>query len=307
MFPKDLPLGVRRFWRTNYLVLILYNFPSAAILFCLYGFSLFATGKRLFRFFLFYMPGLIAQIIWSSNYLIWDMYAFSMPVYVMLSVPLVLGIDACYSSGKAGKVIFFCMAPTFIFPILLYTALPNLYDNSRLLQRYASSYAEVELVSDTWDAFEYVANPAKTRYDEVKKSVEKLFHLLPQGAHYWTDDARDGYAISMYYQRILGERPDLHCHTVFSPFLNEAQAKIEARKIEGALRNGEEVYLVSLAYPHRPILNQLYLRLDHRAKNESVSQLSSEALMSTMPQYAIIKIPLFPEKDIYRYKLVPRT
>jgi hypothetical protein len=51
--------------------------------------------------FLFFGLGIAAQVAWSANYLIWDMYAFSLPVYVMLGVPLIVGADALLKRARS--------------------------------------------------------------------------------------------------------------------------------------------------------------------------------------------------------------
>ncbi len=91
MFPS-LPPAESWFWRKNYLVLLVANFPSVMLPAGIYG--LYKLARRdgvVAGFFLF---GLLAQAVWSANYWIWDMYAFAMPVYLMFALAAGVGFDA---------------------------------------------------------------------------------------------------------------------------------------------------------------------------------------------------------------------
>ena len=100
LFPTGLAAGQRLFWRLNYLFLLAWNFASAALGLAAWGLWRFWRMKERRGCFLFFGLGIAAQIAWSANYLIWDMYAFSLPVYVMLGVPLIVGVDALLASAR---------------------------------------------------------------------------------------------------------------------------------------------------------------------------------------------------------------
>jgi hypothetical protein len=307
MFPKGLPKTEMKFWRFNYIFLIFYNFPFAVPL-AIYGFIQLLRRPELRNFLIFYSVGLVAQIIWSANYLIWDMYAFSMPVYVMLAVPITFGVHRLIEISRKTRIFLACTAPLLLTPFILYPAVPRAQDTSSVVQRYFANYPEVEQVSDTWDPITYVFNPIKTRFNSVEESMAALIETLPGGAHYWTDDSRDDYPLTMYYQEILGKRKDIAVHSLFTPepFFSKTDIAREARAMERVLTRGESVYFVSLRFPYRQILEQLYFSLDHSKSLKELRGLTVAELVDSFPVYAIEKVPLPSTSGRMRYRFVPR-
>jgi hypothetical protein len=306
MFPKDISPKERRFWRFNYPFLIAFNYCSPALLFGIAGFWFFFQRKRWRMTFLYFLLGITAQVIWSANYFIWDMYAFAMPVYLMASIPIIFGLDAVLRRGRWGRLIVLCLAPGFLLPGFLYSRLPPLIDESRLLQRYLHNYPEIAEVKDTWDAAAYVLNPNKRGFREVEEFAEAIFHVLPVNTHYWTDDGRDDYPLRMYYRDIYKRRTDIRYHSLFGPFMDQQTAQIEARSMKRLLERGESVYLASLGHPHRWVLEQLYLLLDPDAEPRAVSEMGQSALAAELPRYRLEKVAVLPKRGIYRYRFSPR-
>jgi len=100
MFTTGLSLQEKLFWRSNYLFLIVLNYPSAAMIFVVAGFPRLWKRSAYRGAIVFFLIGIAAQIVWSANYFIWDMYAFALPVYVMLGIPLVAGIDVFLKNNR---------------------------------------------------------------------------------------------------------------------------------------------------------------------------------------------------------------
>jgi len=306
MFPRGMPAETRTFWRINYLVLCCVNFLSPALFLGIYGFWVFFRRRAYRMTFVFFLVGFIAQVVWSANYLIWDMYAFSMPVYLLFALPLILGLDAVIRRSRKARLAVLLLTPTLLFPAFFYTRLPAMAEGSAVLQRYFSYYREVRQVQDTWDAVRYVVNPSKRNYREVEEVCNRIFAILPEHAHYWTDDSRCDYPLRLYYRDIYGIRQDIRYHSVFGPFMNEEAAKEQAEKMLSLLQAGRDVYLASLGYPHRPVLDQLYCLLDSTAPLGRVQDMSESDLAAAFPTYRIESIRLFPGREIHRYHLVER-
>jgi hypothetical protein len=67
---------------------------------------------------------------------------------------------------------------------------------------------------NTHDGTAYVVNPNKRHFRDVERYTSLLFGTLPAGATYIDDDSRHYYAITMYYRRYYGRRPDLDVRLV---------------------------------------------------------------------------------------------
>ena len=119
MFTQGLTFSEKLFWRSNYIFLILLNYPSAAIVFILLGFPGMWHLYKYRSAVLFFFAGLFVQIIWSGNYFIWDMSAYALPVYVMLAIPLTVGVDSFLRRKKSKKVLLLVFA-TFFIPLFLF-------------------------------------------------------------------------------------------------------------------------------------------------------------------------------------------
>ena len=306
MFPKDLTPEERRFWRFNYPFLAAFNYASPALFFALAGFWFFGRRKKWRMTFLYFLLGITAQVIWSANYFIWDMYAFAMPVYLMLSIPIIFGLDAVMRRGRWGRLLVLCLAPVFLLPGFLYTRLPALIDESSLLQRYLHHYPEIEEVKDTWNAAAYVLNPNKRDFREVEEFAEAIFQVLPKDAHYWTDDGRDDYPLRMYYRDIYHRRTDIRYHSLFGPFMDQKTAEREAGTMKRLLEQGKSVYLASLGHPHRWVLEELFFLLNPEADPKAIEGMGHSELPAELPGYRLEKVAVLPDKGIYRYRFSPR-
>jgi hypothetical protein len=306
MFPRDVSVGEKRFWRMNYLIVILYNYPSAAILLALFGFYSFWKRKSLRMMFVFFLIGLIAQIAWSSNFFIWDMYAFSLPVYVLLSLPLVFALDHVYTRWRRGRLLMLLLLPLLMTAPLVYTAVSDGGGREGIVKRYFRQYPEWEQAENTWDVVEYLTNPNKRSYDKVVRYSDRIFEILPENAHFWNSVGRADYPLRLYYRDIYQVRTDIRHHSLFNPFMSHEAAEPEARKMKSYIERGAPVYVASLSFPERLVLDHLYLLLDPEKELSWVSGLSARDLIDSFPGIGFEKIVLFEDEPIWIFRVVPK-
>jgi hypothetical protein len=311
MFPRDVSINEKRFWRMNYIIVILYNYPSAAILLSLFGFYSFWKRKLLRLTFLFFMIGLIAQIGWSSNFFIWDMYAFSLPVYVLLSLPLVFALHHLYMRLGSGRLHFRKLIPL-LLPLLMtapfvYTAVSDDGGKEGIVKRYFKKYPEWEQAENTWDVVEYLTNPNKRSYDKVARYSERIFQILPEDAHFWNSVGRADYPLRLYYRDIHNIRADIRHHSLFNPFMSHEAAEPEARKMKSCIERGLPVYIASLSYPERLVLDHLFILLEPGKDLNWVSGLSTAGLIDSFPEVGFEKIVLLKDEPVWIYRVVPKS
>jgi putative flippase GtrA len=291
MFPRGLSPSMRVFWRLNYLFLLLWNFPSAALAFVAVGLLRLSRvpGRRTGAW--FYFAGLAAQVIWSANYLIWDMYAFALPVYVMLAVPLALGIDR-FLRWKQPRPIRWATLLTLLVPLVLYSSFSHWPRRERNVDWYIAHYPESVRVAGFWDPAEYVFNPIKRNYRAVEELAAGFAARMPAGAHYWDDESKAAYPLRFYYQDVRNVRPDVRIHIVFGILMRDADAQRHAREIAASLGAGEPVFISALVEPEREILNQLFLIQSPTTPIEVIRSKAAEELCHTFPRIEIRRFPL---------------
>ncbi len=303
MFPKELPSAQRRFWRFNYPFLLFVNYPSPALPLGLFGLYLFWRRRRLRITFLFFLAGILAQAFWSANYFIWDMYAFALPVYVLFSLPVILGIDWALSRGGAVRVVLLMLAPALLLPVLLYPKVPDWYRPGSFVYRYFESYPEFHWAKHTWDPVEYIANPNKRSFDEAERYVEKLCAVLPPNSHFLNSASRSDYPLRYYYCGIYGMRPDIVHHSLLTPLMTVNRGRQEAGRLKEALDRGDPVYTASVEFPEKVVLDQLYL-LYHPAKDlRWLRALSDREYLGWFPGLRFEKIVLFQDEGIWIYRI----
>jgi hypothetical protein len=70
-----------------------------------------------------------------------------------------------------------------------------------------------------------------------------------------------------------------------------------------AIEQGQPVYIASLAFPERMVLDQLYVLLNPEKNLDWVSGLPSDRLKEIFPQIAFEEIVLFRGENISIYRL----
>jgi hypothetical protein len=307
MFARDLPMERILFYRFSYGFWIVYNFASPAILLGFWGFYLF-WKKRAFRLSCcFFFVGFLAQAVWSANYFIWDMYAFSLPVYVLFSLPVTLAVDRLIERQGVVRRLTLALSFTVLLPVLLYGQVPHWYRQGGFFRWYLDGYPETQWVRHTWEPVEYFSNPYKRTYDKVERYVKKLHSVLPQQAHLLDSDCRADYPLRYYYRDIQRVRTDIIHHELFSPFLTPEKGKQVARELKDQLDSGKCVYTVSVLFPEKLVLDQLYLLYEPGRDPASLESLSQSEYLSSFPGVRFEKIVLFEEEEIWIYEMRPIT
>ena len=67
----------------------------------------------------------------DPNYFIWDMYAFALPVYLMLAIPVIYGIDWALGRSRLTRIVLIGLTPTLLLPAILYPAVEGWYGAGR--------------------------------------------------------------------------------------------------------------------------------------------------------------------------------
>jgi hypothetical protein len=232
------------FWRLNYLLLLLYQYPSLILVFLIYG--LYALSVRPRRFELFLLAALLAQILWSANFRIWDVYAYALPVYVLSALPISKGLAARW----CGRRLLVVAALSLLAPVLLYKNVRHIDP----VRSWVNRYPMVERVQEAFDPVRYFLDPDKHAFDRVERYAGTLFRRLPEGAWYY-DDTYD-YPLVYYYQQVRRRRTDIHCPIVF-PFWITGEEKLElATQINGRIEAAEPVFMAGFILDTlRPLLH----------------------------------------------------
>ena len=305
MFSSGMTTGEKLFWRGNYLFLILLNFPSAAIVFIVSGFPELWRKRSHRAVVLFYLTGLLVQVIWSANYFIWDMYAFALPVYVMLALPLSAGIDRFLRKRKKSWYVPL-IAVSFLIPAALYPSFSRWPGRENTVDRYMAMYPEAERTGGIWDPAEYIFNPVKRNYTGTVIFCEGVMDVLPTGAAYWDDESKGAYPLQYYYQEILGRRRDIDINRIFGLIMTDEEAEGHARRMLGQLRRGKRVFLAGLVEPEREILNRLYSMLAPDADLEEVRSMPIKTFRNSFPIYDITDVLINSDSSIVIYELRKR-
>ena len=223
--------GSRLFWWMNYLILLVYQYPSPALFFLFCGIAALFRKREKYDYFL--LAALVPQVIWSANYYVWDMFAFALPTYVLLALFVCRG-----AAAFRGRLAFYLpVAVSLLIPLLLY---PNAH-RLRPIRDLVSRYPDVARVLEAYDPAVYFLDPDKRGYDAVERYVSELFARLPEHAVYY--DLNYDYPIAFYYQGIRGLRPDLQCPIHFVFWITEEEIARVLADISYHLDRGDPVYL----------------------------------------------------------------
>jgi hypothetical protein len=302
MFTEDMPAATRWRWRANYGFLLLLNYPSLAFAAGWVGLLTWARRRRDRVPLVFFVVGAAAQVLWSSNYFIWDMYAFGLPVWVLFAVPVGLGFDRGLRAGRRPRVALGLLVPTLLIGPWLHTAVPRWAEEPGFWRTYFSSMAARNL----YDPAEYFGNPNKRTYTRTEDVLAAYDRTLPPGSHIWDSDSKGYYPYRMYHQRVLGYRRDVSSHLVFGGFMDTQKASALASELHGHLQSDAPVFVSSLTQPERALLNQLYVALDPSAPLARVRALPPRQLAEQFPGWRLEKVPLDGLDDAWIYQFVAR-
>ncbi|HSA59284.1 MAG TPA: DUF2723 domain-containing protein [bacterium] len=309
MFPSFMSSAQKWRWRLNYLFLLLMNYPSVAFLGGWVGLAAFARTRAFRATFVFFLAGLAAQAVWSSNYMIWDMYAFGLPVWVLFGFAVIVGFDDLWRRSRITRAALLVLLPTLLAGPVLYAKIPSWAAGPGFWRNY---FRYFEYVSNIWDPARYFANPNKRHYDDVERFARRMFEILPQGAILYDDDGKGYYPLALYYRDVLKVRTDIRQHMIVGPAPNsDSIPRAAAQELLADLQRGGDVYVSSPYWPERPMLDQLYSRLAGLSLAKPVSpstvaRLSVEELERTFPVYELNRVVLFPDRPYFIYHVVRR-
>lgn len=136
-----------------------------------------------------------------------------------------------------------------------------------------------EYTVNTHSCAEFIANPNKRDYRDIALFARRVFEVLPQNAILVDADSRTFYPLR-YFQLYENVRPDIRLRLVNSwGFDNWGLSRRDfSELLERVYRNGEDLFIVSLAHPFGEFLAQ-----------ENVQG-----------RYEFERFPLDPERWIYR-------
>jgi hypothetical protein len=323
MFPRDLSTGEQVFWKLNYLFLIWYNFPAAALPLAAWGTVRLRRSECPLPLAIFFWLALGAQVIWSSNYLIWDMFKFSMPVYALASLPLAVGIDALQRRAKPvlkRVALASLLLPAALYPLV--TGVPGLADLGRkYIALYRSSSvgglekdlaAEVEtgllgrLTAGVWNPVRYIMNPARAGYREEEEFCGGILKLLPANAHYWDDDSKGGYPLHYYHQGIRGQRLDVRVHLLILARLDANAAREEVDAMRSVLQSRGEIFISTVEWPERELLIQLSKVVHGGLDATSLRRMGTRDFLESVPGITVSAVPLGTRPGLVIYRITPR-
>jgi hypothetical protein len=306
MFGGEGPAARPWAFRLNYLFTLLMNYPSVAFL--LGGLGLWDYWKRRSArsSFAFFGLALGVQVLWSSNYFVWDAFAFGLPVWAMFAVLVTCGADNLMRRAGLPRRVLLGLAPTLLAGPLLYAAIPHWAQSPGFWQRYFSTFRDV---SNLWDPATFFGNPNKRSYVDAVRIADAFFETVERRANVFDSDTKGYYPLALYYQGALGRRPDIEFHGVLSASLNEAKVRGHAIHMRRLLAEGRTVYVASTGWPERAVLNQLYELLaaeEPRHRPRSARDLNSTELEDAFPRHRLERIPLSADGRRFIYRFVPR-
>ncbi|MEM7137919.1 MAG: DUF2723 domain-containing protein [Myxococcota bacterium] len=295
MFPQGLSIEERAFWWAFYFGLFIYNFPLPWLLLAPLGLWAWWKREELRTSFLFFTPVLVVQLLWSSNYLIWDMFAFSLPAYVLTGLLILLGIDRMMRRGTRARRTIYALAPTILLIPVLYGAVPSWVADNKHAIRFFEKIPQYAQVTAFWDPLEYFLNPNKRGYDRVDRYAEAILTKLKPDACFWGNEATMFYPLKYYYQDVLGERKDVSYHAIFGILGDPADFARHVDTLYDQLRSDCPVYVSSLGYPEREVLNRLYYRLKRTRSRAEIEELPTASFAESFPRYRIEPVPIAGE------------
>ena len=303
MFPAGLSFSERLFWWGFYVGFFVYNFPFPWLLFAPLGWFAWVQGGGHRTTLAFLSAALVGQIIWSANYLVWDMYAFSLPAYVLTGVLITMGVDWAIRRSVASRRIAYAMTPTLLLIPVLYANVPDWIAQSEPATRTLSRLPQYTQATAFWDPLDYFFNPDKRNYDRVQRYADTILAELEPDACFWGSEATMLYPLEYYYQDVLGKRDDVSYHLVFGIVGREGQFKHLAAAMEQQLDRGCPVYFSSLGFPERNVLNYVYQRFDGRKDLAGIRRLPTAAFMETFPEYNLDRVVIDAANGVNIFRL----
>ena len=308
MFPKYAfsPIGsliVYLRWHLNYLLLLVINYPSAALAFGFVGF--FAFWKKQERRFVFWFVslGLIVNSVWAVNYHIWDQYAFALPTWVLFGLFVAVGLDYLWKRLKAFRLVIILAMTTILLGPYLYASIPRWSKQPGFWKNYFEYF---HYSSNLWDAAEYFANPNKRDYRLTTSVARAIFNKLPQGAVLYDSDGKGSYPLMLYFRDIYKLRDDIEYVAIFGPTMTEEEGRKDAERIITQIDEDKEVFISSLYWPEWVAIRHLYFITEDKTSREDFEEayfLKPEELIKRIKRYRFKPIPLIEGEPYRIYKI----
>ncbi|MBW1754942.1 MAG: hypothetical protein DRH30_02985 [Deltaproteobacteria bacterium] len=306
MFPPGLSIRERLFWWGFYGGFFVYNFPPPWLLLAPVGLMAWLKKKDHRVSFAFLAIALAAQVVWSANYFVWDMFAFSLPAYVMTSILIIVGIDWVYRRGSGLRTLVYVFTPTVLLIPWLYASVPGWISRSEQSIGLLDRIPQYAQVTAFWNPLEYFFNPNKRSYDRVERYAAAILPALEPQACFWGNEATMFYPLKYYYQDVLGERADVSYQLVFGIIETQAQLEYHASTMLTHLTRGCPVYISSLGYPERQVLNYVYHRLSPGVELARITRLSQNEIVESFPDYRFSVVEVDPVAGARIYRLERR-
>lgn len=306
MFPTDAPVEKAWRWRLNYVGLLVGNFPSVAFPVGLLGlWTLWRDPRhRIHRSFaVFFTVGIVTQALWSANYIIWDMFAFGLPVWTMFGLAVMLGFDGVFRGAERVRNVVLALSPTLLLGPVLYAAVESRTREDGFWHDYFPDFGP-----NLYSAGAFIANPNKRSFTETETVIAGMAEVLPVGAHLWDSDGKCDYPFRLYYQQVLGARQDVKSHLIFGPFLTPELAAEHAAAMRAHLEQGDPVFVSSLARPERIVLAQLFRALggDQAPPLGALVKLPQDEFARRFPRYEFARVDLPNTNGAHIFEIRPR-
>lgn len=114
------------------------------------------------------------------------------------------------------------------------------------------------------------------------------------------------YPLDYYYQDVLGRREDVAYHLVFGIVGHETRFERLATTLVEQLERGCPLYVSSLGFPERNVLNYAYRRLDDASELADIRSLSTRSLVDTFPTYGFDPVSVDAANGVEIYRIVRR-
>ena len=125
---------------------------------------------------------------------------------------------------------------------------------------------------------------------------------LPRGSHFWENDARADYPLRFYYVEALGRKLGFTLHSQFGLTVTPESSLEDAQDMLRAMRAGSPVFVSTLGFPERAVLDQLWLLVDPRASADEVRALPAAEFRARTP-FSIEEVPIDADRPWVVYRL----
>ncbi len=235
------------------------QFPSPYIL-CVMG-GLVLVAKKWQPRCLGALVAALAINFWAFNFLFntWDKFCYLLPCFIILALCGSYGVNAVFNYLVAKKslvlnAVFGMIGVGSLFwPMYFYAHIPRWGKDPQSVwyENWNNNYT-----INTHRVNEYLANPNKRNYYDMKEFCDLVFYKLPQGSIIYDDDSRTYDSLATYYQQFHRRRLDIRIRMVNSwgiPNWGDSSETVRDT-IKKAYETDKDLFLVTLDQPFASIL-----------------------------------------------------